>query len=82
MTITAINTTMPGVDPDGVGMKEVNFAARNVDVIVLHPNATDIQLRAKYEAPFLPLDGLMSQAGEVRCHDRRNVLVVAARCGH
>ena len=65
MTLTAINTVMPGVDPGGTGMQEVNFCDRNVDAIVLHPNATDVELRMKFEAPFLPLDGLMSQAGEV-----------------
>jgi hypothetical protein len=65
MTLTAVNTTMAGVDPGGVGMEAVHFCARNVDAIVLHPNASDIDLRAKYEKPFLPLDGLFSQAGEV-----------------
>ena len=59
MTLTAINTVMPGVDPGGTGMQEVNFCDRNVDAIVLHPNATDVELRMKFEAPFLPLDGLM-----------------------
>ena len=43
-------------------------ADRNLDVVVLQPNATDIMGRAtKYEngGLQLPLDGYMSQAGEV-----------------
>jgi len=64
MTITALNTTMPGV-VNGTGMKAVHFCARNVDAFVLTPNATDVTMRLAYEKPFLPLDGLFSQAGEV-----------------
>ena len=65
MTITAVNTTMAGVDPDAKGMEAVHFCARNIDAVLLSPNATDIQTRLQHEMPMLPLDGLFSQAGEV-----------------
>jgi hypothetical protein len=64
MTLTAVNSTAAGA----AGAKEPGaalFCNRNVDVIVLTPNTTDVQLRLLHEAPFLPLDGLMSQGGEV-----------------
>ena len=43
---------------------------RNIDVIVLHPNSTDVERRINGTADpadgqVLPLDGLFSQSGEV-----------------
>jgi hypothetical protein len=64
MTLTALNTTLPGV-VNGSGMNAVHFCDRNVDAFVLTPNATDVTMRLAHEQPFLPLDGLFSQAGEV-----------------
>lgn len=32
---------------------------------MLHPNASDISMRMEKEANMLPLDGLLSQYGEV-----------------
>ena len=58
MTLTALNDTLPGViDP--------HFCVRNLDAVLLTTYATDITMRMTYEKPFLPLDGLLSQAGEV-----------------
>lgn len=59
ITLRVDNSTRPG-----------HMASRNVDTVVLTPNATDVALRLgegalKYEATMLPLDGLLSQAGEV-----------------
>ena len=54
--------------PAGVPLASARFADRNVDVVMLHPNATDLAmrldpaLRAVGEVPF---DGVLSQAGEV-----------------
>ena len=46
------------------------FGDRNIDVVVLHPNASDINRRINGSADpadgqVLPLDGLFSQSGEV-----------------
>ena len=59
MTLTGLNSTESGVDPSSV-----HFCDRNIDAIVLTANQTDVELRLRKE-PYLPLDGLMSQAGEV-----------------
>ena len=54
--------------PAGVPAAAARFADRNVDVVMLYPNASDLtmrldpQLRAVGEVPF---DGVLSQAGEV-----------------
>ena len=45
--------------------EETLFCQRNIDAILLHPNATDIAMRSEQEGPMLPLDGLLSQAGDV-----------------
>ena len=54
---------------------------RNVDLILLHPNRTDIDHRLTKETEFLPLDGLINQAGEVfvkvQNHDNDKNLTVA-----
>eukprot|EP00039_Didymoeca_costata_P021098 m.343405 g.343405 ORF g.343405 m.343405 type:complete len:1268 (+) comp22801_c0_seq1:126-3929(+) len=44
------------------------FGDRNIDVVMLHPNASDVTRRVLYSVPdgqVLPLDGLFSQLGEV-----------------
>lgn len=43
----------------------VEFADRNLDVVVLTTNTTDLEKRIWYAADMLALDGLLSQAGEV-----------------
>jgi hypothetical protein len=58
MSIAGINTTLPGVN-------STDFCDRNIDAILLHPNATDIDMRIAHEGPMLPLDGLLTQAGDV-----------------
>jgi hypothetical protein len=55
-------------DSTNYSTKDVPLANRNLDVVMLFPNATDIQSRmSNYEtdALALPLDGLLNQAGEV-----------------
>lgn len=44
---------------------DCNYADRNIDVILLHPNSTDIEMRLQKETNLLPLDGLFTQYGEV-----------------
>ena len=41
------------------------FADRNIDVLVLSKNATDVHSRLKWGPLVLPLDGMLSQGGEV-----------------
>ena len=41
------------------------YANRNLDVIMLHPNSSDIEMRMAKETAILPLDGLLSQNNEV-----------------
>jgi hypothetical protein len=41
------------------------FADRNLDVLVLTKNATDVESRLKWGPLVLPLDGMLSQGGEV-----------------
>eukprot|EP01052_Picozoa_sp_SAG31_P031775 SAG31_NODE_3406_length_4308_cov_2.231884_5_plen_100_part_00 len=44
--------------------KHCLFGNRNVDVVMLHPNSSDVEHRLTSETKILPLDGLLSQAGE------------------
>jgi hypothetical protein len=46
-------------------VEETLFCQRNIDAVLLMPNATDVNMRMEQETPMLPLDGLLSQAGEV-----------------
>jgi hypothetical protein len=56
------------------------FANRNIDLVMLSPNASDLALRMATETKILPLDGLLSQAGEVFVkltnHDAENNVTV------
>eukprot|EP01046_Picozoa_sp_COSAG06_P020244 COSAG06_NODE_1475_length_9337_cov_6.585733_12_plen_116_part_00 len=45
--------------------EDCNYADRNIDVIMLHPNSTDIEMRLQKETNLLPLDGLFTQFNEV-----------------
>jgi hypothetical protein len=55
VTLVVDNSTL-GVHPT---------ASRNIDLVMLTPNASDVALRLTAEKIMLPLDGLLSQAGEV-----------------
>ena len=61
VTLEVVRTTSP-VPLDGA---KVRFADRNVDVVMLSPNASDINMRMSHEFGEVPFDGLLSQAGEV-----------------
>lgn len=41
------------------------YANRNLDLIMLHPNSSDITFRMTADSMILPFDGLLSQHGEV-----------------
>ena len=42
-----------------------DYANNNIDLIMLHPNSSDIDMRMTKETQVMPLDGLISQYGEV-----------------
>ena len=46
---------------------DCNYGNRNIDVVLLHPLASDIEMRVHTppEDSLLPLDGLFSQYGEI-----------------
>lgn len=41
------------------------YANRNLDVLMLHPNSSDVEMRMAKETAILPFDGLLSQNNEV-----------------
>jgi len=52
--------------PPGVPLAGARFADRNVDVLMLHPNATDLAMRldpATRAVGEVPFDGVLSQVG-------------------
>lgn len=51
--------------PPGVPLDSARFADRNIDVLMLTPNASDLQMRLVHEFGEVQFDGLLSQAGEV-----------------
>ena len=61
-TATVSVTSVGG--PAGCG-PGCHFANRNLDLIMLAPNASDLGLRQREETAILPFDGLASQHGEV-----------------
>lgn len=65
------STSTSNYDNDNDNDDERLFCQRNIDTILLMPNATDISMRMEQEGPMLPLDGLLSQAGS---SSRSNVL--------
>ena len=42
-----------------------DYANNNIDLLMLHPNSSDIDMRMTKETQVMPLDGLISQYGEV-----------------
>jgi hypothetical protein len=51
--------------PRSVPLAAARFADRNVDVVMLTPNASDLAMRLTHEYGEVQFDGLLSQAGEV-----------------
>jgi hypothetical protein len=56
------------------------YGNRNIDLVMLHPNVSDIQMRMVKENRILPFDGLLSQHNEVFMqitnHDPHNNITV------
>lgn len=81
------SVTLTAVD-DCTAVEGCLYADRNIDVIMLHPNASDIRMRMAKETVILPFDGLLSQQNEVFIkitnHDAVNniTVVVPISYGH
>lgn len=48
--------------PAGNPLATARFADRNVDVVMLTPNASDLEMRLTHEFGEVQFDGLLSQA--------------------
>jgi hypothetical protein len=59
ITISVLHVVSHGMDP-----VDAHFADRNIDLVLLHPNRTDVDMRLVHEKEQV-FDGLLSQAGEV-----------------
>eukprot|EP00937_MAST-01D_sp_MAST-1D-sp2_P004985 g4985.t1 len=52
-------------DAAGAAKSAAPLTSRNVDAVLLTPNASDVAMRLEHEGQMLALDGLLTQAGEV-----------------
>lgn len=64
-TVTVVGETDTGIETPAVDGIPTEFADRNLDVLVLSRNHSDIRMRVQHPPLVLPLDGLLTQGGEV-----------------
>jgi hypothetical protein len=64
-TVTVTGETETGVSTPPADGIPAEFAERSLDVLVLSRNHSDIRMRLEHAPLVLPLDGLLTQGGEV-----------------
>ena len=64
-TVTVVGETGTGANTPPSDGIVTEFAERGLDVLVLSRNHSDIRMRLEHPPLVLPLDGLLTQAGEV-----------------